>query len=55
MKIQMPETDMTERQFVVQYLLNRATGHAGGMVARTVIAEARRAWGEIQSIPETAE
>lgn len=38
---------MTKREFVTQYLLNRALGNTGGLDARSAAGEAIRAWDSI--------
>lgn len=38
---------MTKREFMIQYILNRAQGHAGGMMAEVVLKEAEIAWNYI--------
>lgn len=49
------EAELTERQFATEYLLARARGHIGGLSATSAIREARKAWVDLQKIPNNSE
>lgn len=48
LKKTLPKSQMTERDFVIQYILNRSLSYRGGMEAVYVAKDARRAWAYIQ-------
>ena len=39
---------MSKEQFIVNYVLNRARGHTGGLEALSAVREAIKAWDAIQ-------
>lgn len=41
---------MNKREFMMQYVLNRAKGHAGGMNVKGVALDAQRAWEFIETV-----
>lgn len=42
------KTEMTKREFVVQYVISRANTHLGGLEGRTAAKEAIYAWEVIE-------
>ncbi len=42
---------MNKREFMTQYILNRALGNSGGLEAKEALKEAEYAWSVIDALP----
>lgn len=41
---------MTKREFIMQYVLNRALGNKGGLTGEVAVSEGAKAWEELEKV-----